>query len=107
MTASLPQLARKLSTKIETGRGVRLSAQELDLLVHHRAYAVLCEAAVESQQKQCLNRSVPNQSMSEVPFASIDVPTVPISRSSGTTSNHDANEALARARAMTKRASSH
>jgi len=54
MTASLPQLARKLSTKIETGRGVRLSAQELDLLVHHRAYAVLCEAAVESQQKQCL-----------------------------------------------------
>jgi hypothetical protein len=46
---SLPDLTRRMSRKIEAGRGIDLSGDDLDLLVSSGAYAVLTQAAIRAK----------------------------------------------------------
>ena len=105
MLTSLPQLVRKLSTKIENGHGVRLSPDELELLVRHDAYSTICVAAAEIQKAQCQDRNAQNQSTNGALTRSTPAQIVPISKSSGTISDADVSAASARAQAITKKAS--
>lgn len=96
----LPSLHRKLSKKIESGRGVLLSADELSLLVTAGALAALAKAATEYQVRKCLKRNARPPSTDAAPSGSIAERVGRTLRSSGTTSSDDANEALAQARAI-------
>ena len=100
--AGLTDLDRRLSRRIETGRGIQLSADDLDLLVTSGAYAVFRDAVAKHQRELCLHRSERSRSTSGENTGSSGEATAPPSRSSGTTASESANEALARAQRMSK-----
>jgi len=56
MTVTPSDLWRKLSKHIDAGRGTRLSAEELDLLVTTGAIDALSKAAVEFQRQMAEER---------------------------------------------------
>lgn len=94
MTALLPSLVRRLDRAQETGRGLKLTPEDIDALVAAGAYRTLADAAVRQKEDQCRARNARNQSMSGEASSSIDVPTGPTLKSSGTIQSEDANEAL-------------
>lgn len=47
---------RRLSRAIEAGRGIRLSAADVDLLVEHGGYDALSRASAEIQREQARER---------------------------------------------------
>lgn len=98
---SLADLDRRMSKKIETGRGIQLSPEDLDLLVATGAYDAFRNAVAEHQRNQCLQRSARNRSTSAGIIGSTRGRTGQTSKSSGTTTSADASEALARAQAIT------
>jgi hypothetical protein len=56
--AGFTDLDRRLSRRIETGPGIQLSSDELDLLVASGAYAVFRAAAAEHQRASGQSRAV-------------------------------------------------
>jgi len=105
MTA-LPDLVRRISSKIDRERAMQLSADDLALFGSTRAYAMLCEEAAQAQRDQCLQRSARSRSTKGENSSSSpgspepEQPEAKPSRSFGTIANDDANEALARAQAI-------
>ena len=100
--SSLPDLDRRMSRKIDTGRGIQLSPADLDLLVASGAYDALRNAAAEYRKNQCRERSVRSRSINGGNTPSIRAVTEPTLKSSGTTQNESASEALARVQRMLK-----
>lgn len=100
--ASLSDLVRRLSRKLEGGKAIQLTPDDLDLLVVSGAYAKLCESAVEEQRGQCLQRSARNRSMSGGLTAS-SLAQVETTKSSGTMPSENASEVLAQVLQMTGR----
>lgn len=94
---SLPDLTRRMSRKIEAGRGMNLSGDDLDLLVASGAYAVLTQAAIRAQEDQCRKRDARNRSISGETSGSTGEKTGQTLKSSGTTNRQDVSEAEARA----------
>lgn len=50
--SGLPELVRRLSRAIETGRGIRLAPEDLDLVVEHGGYAALSDASAKIQRER-------------------------------------------------------
>lgn len=104
MSSSSPDIVlaihRKLSKRIESGRGVALTANELVALVQVGAFQTVANAATDYQVRKCQERNARSRSISEVATDSIDAEVGQTSRSSGTMPIEAANEALAQARAM-------
>jgi hypothetical protein len=105
----LPDLARKFSRAAQDGRGIRLSAAELDLLFAVGANDVLQSEASKYLRNQCLRRSAQTRSISgghsgsigiEIPPESSDPPSSP---SFGMIQSGDAGEALQRAKRALRR----
>lgn len=61
-----PQLLRKLSRHIDQRRGIRLTADDLDLLVITGAIEALASAAMEEQRQACEERVADKRA---IPFA--------------------------------------
>lgn len=97
------RLFEKLSRKVEAGRGIHLSPDDLDILAQFGVLKMLASLAAEYQVRKCQERNAKRRSISEAPSASIDVPTARTSKSSGTTPTDGANEALALAQAICRR----
>jgi hypothetical protein len=97
---ALLALHRKISRKIESGRGVMLSAEELSAFVAVGAFATVAAAATEYQVKRCQERSARSRSINAAHSVSTTAPAETISKLSGTTSVEIANEALAQAQAI-------
>jgi hypothetical protein len=100
---SIADLARRLSRKVEAGRAIRLTHEDLQLLVKTGAYGAVQTAATKELRDRCLQRDAASPSTSAGTSGSTVAPIAPTSRSSGTTTSESANEALAQARAMTGR----
>lgn len=103
--SSIADLQRRMSRKIEAGKTIQLSPDDLDLLVASGAYAAILRATEEYQRDQCLQRSARSRSTSGDNTPSIAAPIGKTSKSSGTTANDDAKEALALAQVMLPKAS--
>jgi len=101
-----PDLLRRLSRRLEQGKGIQLSPNDLDLLVARGAYAMLTQAAADDQRNLCLQRSARSRSTSGETLRSIAEPAEPISKSSGTIRSADASDPLARARTMLRKGAS-
>ena len=109
LQAVLPDLARKWSRAIERGKGIRLEADQLDLLATIGVNDLLQAAAAESLKEQARCRDVQRRrgSISAVPIGStgIEKPTEAFdphtSPSSGTTQTEDASALLAHALTIT------
>ncbi|MEN2747305.1 hypothetical protein [Sphingomonas sp. T9W2] len=99
---TLPDLDRRLSRKIESGKGMQLSAADLDLFVSTGAYATFRLAVEECQRDQCRQRSARNRSTSGANTSLSAGLIEPTSKSAGTMSSESASEALARAQAATR-----
>lgn len=93
-------LHRKLSKKIESGRGIMLSADELNVFVAVGAFATLATAATEYQVKKCRERNARSRSINDAPSASNEARAGQSSKLSGPISIDAADEALAQARAI-------
>jgi hypothetical protein len=100
--ASLPDLDRRLSRKIETGKGIQLSPEDLDLFVSTGAYDTFRQAVAELQRKQCQQRNARSHSTSAASLPSTRGQDA-TSRSSGMTTNDSVNEAQARLHAIFSR----
>lgn len=103
---SLPDLGRRLSRKIEAGKGIQLTPDDLDLLVSIGAYDVICKAIAEFQRKQCQHRSARSRSTSGGDMPST-LEKAGTTKSSGMTKNESVSEALALARQISGRPSPH
>ena len=99
---SLPDLTRRMSRKIEAGRGMNLSGDDLDLLVASGAYAVLIQASIRAQEDQCRKRDARNRSISGETSAFTGEKTEQTLKSSGTMNRRDVSEAEARVVEMLK-----
>jgi hypothetical protein len=99
---TLPALERRLSRKIETRKGIQLTAEELDLLVETGAYDTFRQAVAKFQREQCRQRSARSRSISGETSGSTRG-RGETSKSSGTIPPESASEALARARLMSGR----
>ena len=99
MTA-LPDLDRRLSRRIDQGKGIQLTPDDLNLLVASGAYDVLHKAAAEFQRNLCRDRHARAHSIRGANSPSTAGKGGAISKSSGTMKNDDVNEALALARMM-------
>lgn len=100
--SSLNDLDRRLSRKLESGRGIQLSAGDLDLLVTTGAYQVFRLAVAEHQRELCQQRSGRDRYTNAGTSGSSVAKDVRPSKSSGTTPSESANEALARAQRMSR-----
>lgn len=89
-------LQKHIDKGLDDGRGVKLSGDELDLLVSVGAYAVIAAAAVEARKSQCLQRSARNQSIKGGRTGSTADKIEDSSKSSGTTTSESASGAEAR-----------
>ncbi|MGE6693314.1 hypothetical protein ACQKE8_12825 [Sphingobium limneticum] len=98
-----PDLLRRLSRRLEQGKGIQLSPNDLDLLVASGAYDMLTQAAADYQRNLCLQRSARSRSTSAETLRSTAAPAAPISKSSGTTRSDDASDPLARVRTMLRK----
>jgi hypothetical protein len=96
---TLADLDRRMSRKLEAGKGIQLTAAELDLLVATGAYAKFREAVTESQRDQCRARSARSRSISAASSGSTRAQGDP-SKSSGMTKSKSASEAHQRLRAI-------
>ncbi|KQT32506.1 hypothetical protein ASG29_12085 [Sphingomonas sp. Leaf412] len=100
--ASLPDLDRRFSRKIEAGKGIQLSADDLDLFVSTGAYDVFRQAVAEYQRTQCQQRNARSRSTSAANSPSTNGQGA-TSRSSGMTTSDSVSEAQARLRAILNR----
>ncbi|MDV5823093.1 hypothetical protein [Sphingobium naphthae] len=98
-----PDLLRRLSRRLEQGKGIQLSPNDLDLLVASGAYDMLTQAAADYQRNLCLQRSARSRSISGEAMRSTGAPAEPTSKSSGTTRKDAGNDPLARARTMLRK----
>lgn len=98
-------LHRKLSKKLESGRGAVLTPDELSAFADVGAFGKLAEAATKYQEQLCRERNARSRSTRAAPSASIDGMAARTLESSGTMSIDAANEALAQARAICGRPS--
>ena len=64
--ASLTDLDRRLSRKLEARKGIQLTPDELDLLVTTGAYQAFRDAVATHQRDLCLQRSEASRSTSAV-----------------------------------------
>ena len=97
------RLYEKMSRKVEAGRGIHLSPDDLDILAQFGVLKMLASLATEYQVRKCQERNVKRRSISEATLASTGAPTARISKSSGTTPPDSVNEALALAQAICRR----
>ena len=104
---SLPDLDRRLSRKIETGKAINLTAEDLDLLVSTGAIDTFRAAVQKFQREQCRARSARNRSISGVDTPSIAGPTGITSKSSGMTNSESVSEARARALRLSGKGAQH
>ena len=91
-------LDRRLSRRIETGKGVRLEPEELDLLVRSGAIDVFRNYASEYQRGLCRDRDLRNRSISGDATNSTSDQIAPTTTSSGMTQQLVDSAAEARAR---------
>lgn len=98
--ATLPDLDRRLSRKIEQGKAIQLTPEDLDLLVTTGAIDTFRRAVAEYQRNQCRERSARSRSISGGNSNSTRERVGRTSKSSGMIPPQGANEALARAQAM-------
>ena len=96
---------RKLARKVESGRGMHFSADEVRALVAIGAFATVAVAATECQVRKCQERSARSRSINAALMPSTPEPIGKISRLSGMMPSDAANEALAQARAICGRRS--
>ena len=101
--AAVLKLFKKVSDKLEADRGVQLSAHDLNLLAEVGLLDLLSSLATEYQVKKCQERNERNRSTSGESSASTAAMGARTSKSSGTTSNVNASEALALAREICRR----
>src|SRR6059058_2888201 len=107
--SDLPDLARRFSRAAQEGRGIRLSAEDLDLLFAVGANDALQESASKYLRDQCLRRSAASRSINggnsglNGTGGETDRSDPPASRSSGTTSDGEETEALRRARRTSRK----
>ena len=97
----LPELMRRIDRKLDIQRGMTLTYDDLALLVTSGAYATLQNANLQYLEHQCQKHVARNRSISEASLPSTrgqDATT----KSSGTTAQESASEALARAQAISK-----
>ncbi|WP_370171399.1 hypothetical protein [Sphingobium abikonense] len=104
---SLPDLDRRLSRKIETGKAINLTAADLDLLVETGAIDTFRAAVQKYQREQCRVRSARSRSISGGDMPSIAARTGKTSKSSGMTNSESVNEAKARAAQILGKAAQH
>ena len=83
-----------------SGKGIRLDADEVDLLNAAGVGEAITALAATAQREQCLNRSARTRSINGEHIDSTPAPVEGTSKLSGTTSPQDASEAAARALAM-------
>lgn len=100
---TLPDLCRRLSRKIDSGKGAQLSAADLNLFVASGAWRALSEARLRFEEQQCQSRAVQSHSISERDSSSTLALVASGSKSSGTIPSESVNEALARVLAITGR----
>jgi hypothetical protein len=101
--AAIVDLDRKVSRAIERGKGVTLSAEQLDVLTQIGILKNLAEAKAEilKEQAECrLKGSISEASSgSTMPAEKVGSPSAPISTSGGTHLKQASSDARARARA--------
>ena len=108
MTA-LPDIARRLSRQIEQGKGIRIDADDLDVLVDIGFNELVQRAAAEYLRDQCRSRAARSQSINGGLTGSngtgrlTEVSAPPSSPSNGTIDPQAADEALQRARRMSRK----
>jgi len=98
--AEILSLYRKLSKKLETGRGIQLSQHDLNILAEVGILERLAGLATDYQVRKCQERNARNRSISVASTAFVGEMTGQTSKSSGTMSKALANEVLAQAQAM-------
>lgn len=98
---SLPDLMRRLDRKLDAQRSIKLSYDDLALLVASGAYATLQSASRESLESQCREHIAQSRSTNGETSASTHAQDG-TSRSSGMIETEDGNAALARARRTLK-----
>ena len=99
MTAPTPSaLFRRVSKQLETGKGIRLSADELEVYASI-TLSVLAHAAAEYQREKCQRRNEQNHSTSVVNTNSTRALGGTL-KSFGTTPTPSGSAELARARKM-------
>lgn len=86
-TITPPDLDRRLSRKIETGKTIQLRPADLDLLVQSGAIDTFRKFVSEYQRDQCRARDQQSRSTSAAHTRSSSGPTAPTMTSSGTTAN--------------------
>jgi len=104
---SLADLDRRLSRKIEGGKAIQLSADDLDLLVSTGAIDTFRAAVAEQMRDQCRSRNARSRSISGADTPSTEGMGGRTSKSSGTTKRESASEAKARLQAILGRPASH
>jgi len=97
---SLADLARRLSRKVETQRSIRLSAEDLNMIVKSGAFAAVQNAATEELKERCPPKAVTSPYTAVGNTGSIAGQGERTSKSSGMMQPQNASEALARAQAM-------
>lgn len=98
---SLSDLCRRLSRKIDAGKGTQLTAADLDLVVASGAWRTLNEACLSFEEEQCRARNARSRSISGGNSSSTLALVASSSKLSGTIPVESVSEALARARAIT------
>ena len=101
--ASLFDLDRRLTRKIETEKSVQISPAELEWLVHSGAIDTFRAFVADQQRQLCNERRARRQSINAGISGSTGDQAAPTSKSSGTIARSDANEALRLAQAMTSK----
>ena len=101
MGAELPSTATHWFRQTEKRKGIRLDADQMDLLNAIGVGGVIAEALADYQRTQCQQRAARSRSINGDNSGSIQGE--PDSTSSGTTSGESANEAAARARRTRER----
>ena len=98
MSTLLPSLVRRLDRAQESGRGLNLTAEDIDALVATGAYRTLADAAIRQKEDQCRARHARTLSISGEP-SSFTPPEMGAAtlKSSGTMKPDSGNEALPRA----------
>jgi hypothetical protein len=94
-------LERRIDRKLDIGRGLSLSYEDLVLWVETGAYATFKEAMRQRRERKCLEHAGRSHSISGEISGSIRE-RGGTSKLSGTTANDDGSEALARAQRTLK-----
>lgn len=100
---TIADLQRRLSRKIDAGKTIQLSPDDLDLFVASGAYAAILRATEDFQRDQCLQRSARSRSISGENTGSMNG-LAGTSKSSGTTKSESASEVLAQVHQLLPRA---